>query len=62
MPAATIIALIDALAALAPALPEITEAVNTAVPLIRSGQPPTAAQQTAIDAGLAAAHAALQAS
>ena len=60
MPAATIIALIQALAAFAPQIPEIVSAVETAVGLLKSGKAPTAEQQATIDAALAAANAAVQ--
>lgn len=62
MPTATIIALIEALAAFAPKIPELVAAVETALGLLRSGQAPTAEQQAAIDAALEKAHAALQGS
>jgi len=59
MPVATIIALIEALASLAPKLPELVQAVETAVALLKSGAAPTAEQQAAIDAALDAANAAV---
>lgn len=59
---ATIIALLQALAGLVPQIPAIVSGVETAVGLLKSGQPPDAAQQASIDAALEAAHAALQAS
>ncbi len=57
-----IVALIQALAALGPQIPELVTAVETAVGLLQTGQAPTAAQQAQIDAGLDAANKALQAS
>lgn len=60
MPIATIIALIQALAAFAPQIPELVTAVETAVGLINGGVAPTADQQAQIDAGLEAANTALQ--
>lgn len=61
MPA--IILLLQALAAFAPQIPEILEAVETAVGFMKSGAAePTPEQQASFDAALAAAHAALQAS
>ena len=60
MPA--IILLIQALAAFAPQIPEILQAVETAVTLMKSGAAaPTPAQQAQFDAALLAAHNALQA-
>lgn len=58
---ATIIALLQVLAAFVPQVPELVAGVETAVGLLQSGQAPTAEQQAAIDAALDAAHAALQA-
>jgi len=61
MPVATIIALLQALAAFAPQLPEVVTAVETAVKLLTSGTAPTAAEQAQFDAALLAAHNAVQA-
>jgi hypothetical protein len=58
---AAVIALIEALAAFAPQIPEIVAAIETATGLLQSGADPTPEQQATIDAGLAAAHAQLQA-
>ena len=58
---AAVIALIEALAAFAPQIPEIVAAVETATGLLQSGTDPTPEQQATIDAGLDAAHAQLQA-
>jgi hypothetical protein len=59
----TIIALLQALVAFAGDVPEIVSAVETAVGLLQPNAPaPTAEQMATIDAGVAAAHAALQAS
>lgn len=59
----TIIALLQALVAFAGDVPEIVSAVETAVGLLQPGAPTiTAEQQATIDAGVGAAHAALQAS
>ena len=62
MPVLTIIALIEALAKFAPDIPEIVDAVGTAVNLLKTGDNPTAVEQAQIDTGLDAAHKALQAS
>lgn len=62
MPTATIIAILQALLALAPQIPEIIQGVETAIGLMQSGTAPTAEQQAQIDALLDSAHAALQAS
>lgn len=62
MPIASIIAIIEALAAFAPQIPEIVRAVETAVNLLTTGKAPTTEEQASIDAGLESAHAALQAS
>lgn len=62
MPVATVLAIIQALAALVPQIPEIVAAVETAVNLLKTGVAPTPDEQATIDAGLEAAHAALQAS
>lgn len=61
MPAATIIAIIEAIMQFAPEIPELLVTINTAKTLITENRAPTADEQAAIDAGLAAAHAALQA-
>lgn len=61
MDPATIIAIIEALAALAPQIPEIIQGVETAIGLLQTGETPTAAQQTQIDALLEQAHSAFQA-
>ena len=55
-------ALIQALVAFAPDIPEIAAAVETVKELLTSGSDPTPAQQATIDAALTAANAALQAS
>ena len=60
MPVATILAIIEALMQFAPEIPEIIAAVNTAKTLITENRAPTADEKTAIDAGLDAAHKALQ--
>ena len=60
MPIATIISIIEALASLAPQIPELIAGVETTIGLISSGSAPTAAQQAQIDAMLEAAHNALQ--
>ena len=57
MPA--VIALIQALLSLAPQIPELVAAVQTAVGLLESGQPITAEQQASIDAALDAANKAV---
>jgi C4-dicarboxylate-specific signal transduction histidine kinase len=61
MPVA-VLALIQALVAFAPDIPEIAAAVETVKELLTSGSDPTPAQQATIDAALTAANAALQAS
>jgi hypothetical protein len=61
MPIATIISIIQALAALAPQIPELVTGVETAIGLLQSGAAPTPEQQTAIDVLLDKAHAQLQA-
>jgi hypothetical protein len=61
MPITTVIAIIQALLAVAPEIPGLVEAVTTAVGLLQSGAAPTAEQQAQIDAALDAAHAAVQA-
>ena len=60
MAPAVLIALIQALAAFAPRIPEIVTAVETALGLLQSGNAPTAAEQAAIDAALDAANKAVQ--
>jgi hypothetical protein len=62
MPAATIIAIIQALMGFAGQIPELVNAAATAISLLRSGIAPTAEQQAQIDAALEAANTALQAS
>lgn len=62
MPAATIIAILQALAVLLPQIPEIIQGIQTAISLLESGRDPTPAEQASIDALLDAAHKALQAS
>lgn len=62
MPVATIVALLEAVTTFVADMPEIVAALKTAAGLVQSGQAPTAAEQAQLDAGLAAAHAALQAS
>ena len=61
MPVATIIAIIEAIMQFAPEIPELIATIETAKRLITENRAPTAEEQAAIDAGLAAAHAALQA-
>ena len=61
MPVESIIALLQALAAFAPRLVEISTAVETAVTLLRSGEAPTAEQMAAIDLALEVANNAVQA-
>ena len=61
MTPATIIAIIQALAAFAPKIPELIAAVETAIGLLQSGKPPTPAEQAQIDAALDAANKAVQA-
>lgn len=56
-----IIAIIQALAAFAPQIPEIVTAVETAIRLLQTGKAPTAAEQAQIDAALDAANKAVQA-
>lgn len=59
----TIIAILEACLKLAGDIPELVTAIETTIGLVKPGAPPiTPDQQAAIDAGLAAAHAALQAS
>lgn len=62
MPVTAILAIIEALAQFAPQIPEIVQAIQTVTTLINENRAPTADEQTAIDAGLEAAHNALQAS
>lgn len=62
MSAATIIAILQALMGFVGQIPELVTAVETAISLLETNATPSAAQQAQIDAGLAAAHAALQAS
>jgi hypothetical protein len=57
MSAASIIAIINALLALAPQIPELIAGVQTAVGLLESGNAPTPEEQASIDAALDAAHA-----
>lgn len=61
MSAATIIAILQVLMGFVGQIPELVTAVETAIGLLQSNTAPTADQQAQIDAGLAAAHAALQA-
>ncbi len=61
MPVATIIAIIEALVQFAPEIPALAQSIGTIKTLIGENRAPTAEEQVAIDAGLAAAHAALQA-
>ena len=61
MPIAAILAIVEALIQFAPQIPAILAAVNTLKVLITENRAPTADEQAAIDAGLDAAHAALQA-
>ena len=59
----TIIAILEALVKFVSDVPEMVTAVETAIGLLQPGAAaPTADQQAAIDAGLAAANTALQAS
>ena len=60
MPIATIIALFQALMSLAPQIPDLIQAVETAISLLQSGTAPTAEQQAQIDAALDAANKAVQ--
>lgn len=60
MTPATIIAIIQALAAFMPQIPELITAVETAVGLLKSGAPPTDEQIASINAALNAANAAVQ--
>jgi hypothetical protein len=60
--AATIVAILEALMGFVGQIPELVTAVETAIGLVKSGAAPTADEQASIDAGLAAANAALQAS
>lgn len=57
----TIIAIISALAGLAPKIPELVTGVETVIDLMQSGEAPTQEQQASIDALLERAHAELQA-
>ena len=59
---ATIVAILEAVMGFVPEIPELVAALETVSGLVSSGTAPTATQQATIDAGLAAAHAALQAS
>jgi hypothetical protein len=61
MSTATIIAIVQALLALAPKIPEIIQGVETAIGLLESGAAPTTEQQAQIDALLERCHAELQA-
>ena len=61
MPVTAILAIIEALLQFAPEVPEILASVNTIKTLITENRAPTADEQAAIDAGLDAAHKALQA-
>lgn len=60
MTPAAIVALLQALLAIAPQIPEVISAGKTAIGLITSGAAPTPEQQATIDAGLDAANKALQ--
>lgn len=61
MPVATIIAIIEALVQFAPEIPALAQSIGVIKTLITENRAPTAEEQAAIDAGLAAAHATLQA-
>jgi hypothetical protein len=61
MPVASLIAIIQALVAFAPQIPEIVNGIETAVRLAQTGVAPTPEEQATIDAALDAAHAAVQA-
>ena len=54
------IALFQALMSLAPQIPDLIQAVETAISLLQSGTAPTAEQQAQIDAALDAANKAVQ--
>lgn len=58
----TIISLLNATIGFLGQVPELVTAVETAIGLVKSGDSPTPEQQATIDAGLKAAHEALQAS
>lgn len=60
MPAATLIAVIEALLQFAPQVPALVSGVSTTISLLTSGAAPTAEQSAAIEAALAAAHRAVQ--
>lgn len=60
MPVTAILAIIEALVQFAPQIPEIIQSVSTLKTLISENRAPTADEQAAIDAGLDAAHKALQ--
>lgn len=60
MTAAMVIALLEALAAIAPQLPEVLKAVSVAVDLMTTGNEPTPEQKAVIDAALDVAHDHLQ--
>lgn len=55
-----IIALLEAMAAVAPQLPELLKAVSVAVDLLMTGKEPTDEQKAVIDAALEVAHDAVQ--
>lgn len=59
MPVA-VIAILQAVMALLPEVPELVRGVQTAIDLVTSGAAPTAAQQATIDAALEAANNAVQ--
>lgn len=61
MSPALIIAIIQALAAFAPEIPELVTAIETTTALLKSGTPPTTDQMAQIDAALDMAHKAVQA-
>lgn len=56
-----ILKVIEAIVAFAPQIPEIMTAVGTIKTLLTENRAPTSDEQVAIDAGLDAAHKALQA-
>lgn len=61
METATIIAILNAIVALGPKLPEIIAAIDVVIANLQNGTAPTAEQKAVIDSLLEKAHAALQA-
>jgi uncharacterized protein with von Willebrand factor type A (vWA) domain len=55
-----VIQILEALAQLAPAIPQVINGVETAIQLLHSGQAPTPEQQASIDALLDHAHSTFQ--